>query len=82
MRCFSKTISRRFFGRFACLESTDASAGAPDSRVDAQRDANASSATLPEQRPSARSYATGIANPVVDVCGTRVNDGLFTAAFD
>ena len=31
---------------------------------------------------SGRSYAAGIADPVVDVCGMRVMDGLFVAAFD
>lgn len=31
---------------------------------------------------SGRSYATGIADPIVDVCGMRVTDGLFIAAFD
>jgi hypothetical protein len=31
---------------------------------------------------SGRTYAAGIADPIVDVCGTRVTDGLFIAAFD
>lgn len=44
--------------------------------------AGRSGATWYVMGASGRSYATGIADPIVDVCGMRVTDGLFFAAFD